>query len=575
MSQPSPNIPTADFDHHRGLKPLLRETSRLRGVIFVTCNMIGFALVNAFLYYLTTGSPFDFSWGSYQRAMATPLGDMLLAPLSIFAYPWMILVAGLLMAAVAFLPIMVAVLYRVWVSLVFIGIVAVLGHAPVLAAFLALGAVLAARTRLRSDMPFLATLLGLAPPTLYFCLFCLAAPHELRSSAQRLVLYSPYLLALVLGIGGAAVVVLMARVTQYRPGVVWPIALVLIILPLVVFFTCVGPGELDFAVLAGKVESFLPLEGTEPHKSDLTAAAGKARLEMEQARDRLLADCDVYLRGKARDLHGAEVLWMRAILQDVQLDEAALAQGTIRYRSDGLSKGSVGSWGDLVERYPQSPQAMLAHERLAIDALRGARLPAAAEHLDQALALLEEHFARPSAPATEAVWDQVFVTDEVPGDVDYSETLSACKNVQWLMRQNSVCADQARNVAAFAAYMKLWPGRNVCAADLAELALTCPDTDLEDNYQYLAALAEKSELLRAGKLAEVARTGHDAAIMAWFELGRLAMLPANGDSAAWREAGLRDAEFYFDQVCSAPANPYQASAREHLDRLHGRKDAAP
>ena len=569
MSQASPNIQTPDFDHHRGLKPLLRETSRLRGVIFVTCNMIGFALVNAFLYYLTTGRPFDFSWGSYQRAMATPLGDMLLAPLSIFAYPWMILVAGLLMAAVAFMPIMVAVLYRVWVSLVFIGIVALVGHAPVLAAFLAVGAVLAARTRLRSDMPFLATLLGLAPPTLYFYLFCLAAPHELHSSAQRLVLYSPYLLALVAAIGGAAVVVVMARVTQYRPGVVWPTALVMIILPLAVFFSCVGPAELNFAVLAQRMEDFLAHEGNDGRGGDLTSVAGKARLEMQQARDRLLADCDRCLRGGPCVPHGAETLWMRAILQDVQLDESSLAQGLIRYSSDGLSKGSVGSWCDLVERYPQSPQAMVAHERLAIDALRNARLPAAVEHLDTALALLEEHFAQPAAPAGEGVWDQVFVAEEIPGDDDYDKALADGVRVQWLMQQNSVRADQAGNVAAFAAYMKLWPGRNISPADLAELAQACRDTDLEDNYQYLAALQEKSELLRARKLAEVAQTGHDAAIMANYELGRLARRPGNSDSPAWREAGLHDAAYYFNQVKSAPANPYQAAA----DWLNGRKGA--
>lgn len=512
---------------------------------------------------------------------------MLLAPLSIFVYPWMILVAGLLMAAVAFMPIMVAVLYRLWVSFVFIGIVAAVGHAPVLGAFLAAGAVLAARTRLRSDMPFLATLLGLTLPTVYFYLFCLAVPHELHSPAQRLVLYSPYLLALVSAIGGAAIVLVMARLTRYRPGVVWPIALVLIILPLALFFTCVGPAELDFAVLAQRmpagdavfpavnVEDFLARQGNDGRKGDLTWVAAKARLEMEQARDRLLADCDRYLCGRGCVVHGAEVLWLRATLQDVRLDEASLAQGIIRYSSAGLSKASVGSWIELVERYPQSPQAMVAHERLAIDALRNARLPAGVEHLDKALAMLEEHFAQPVAPAPEGMWDQVFVTEEIPGDDGYREALADGVRVQWLLQQNSVSPEQARNVAAFAAYMKLWPGRNASAADLAELAQACRDTDLDDNYQYLAALGEKSELLRACKLAEVVQTGHDAAIMACYELGRLAMLPANGDSPAWRKAGLQDAAFYFNQVCSAPANPYQTAAREQLGWLRGRKDVAP
>ena len=148
------------FDHHRGAEPLLWRTGTFRGHFFVAANLIGFVAANAFLHYLATGRWLDFSADSYRRAIITPLSEMFLHPLSVFEHPWMIVVTGLLLAAVAFVPIVVAVLYRLWVVWLFVAAIAVVGHAPLLAACLGVGCVMAAITRLRSDLPFMALLVG-------------------------------------------------------------------------------------------------------------------------------------------------------------------------------------------------------------------------------------------------------------------------------------------------------------------------------------------------------------------------------------------------------------------------------
>ena len=140
------------YDHHRGQAPLLRPGFKLRTIIFILFDLAGFAVVNAYWYYLGSGQWHNFGLGTYYRNLQTPLGATFLEPLSIFSHPWMICVTGLLLAVIIFTPIMIAVLYRLTVAAAFVLVVLIVGHAPVLAMALLAGCFLAARTNLRSDM---------------------------------------------------------------------------------------------------------------------------------------------------------------------------------------------------------------------------------------------------------------------------------------------------------------------------------------------------------------------------------------------------------------------------------------
>ena len=124
--------------------------------MFLVVNLAAFAVVSAFWQYLSTGRWVDFSPSAYRHDLATGAGQMLLEPLSVFRYPWMMLASGLLLATLLVVPVMVSVLYRLPLAGLFVLVLAGVGHAPVLALTVALGCVLATRTTLRSDMPFLA-----------------------------------------------------------------------------------------------------------------------------------------------------------------------------------------------------------------------------------------------------------------------------------------------------------------------------------------------------------------------------------------------------------------------------------
>jgi len=585
------------YDHHRGAAPLLRVTSRWRTAFFVTANLIGFVAVNAFWHYLSTGRWVELSAASYRQALAAPLGQMLLEPLSIFAHPWMIVVAGLLVAAVTFVPVMVAVLYRLWIAALFVAAVAFVGHAPLLAAFLAVGCVLSGRTRLRSDLPFLALLAGLAPVVVYLYFFAGDA-ERLLMPLQRPVFYLPLLLALVAAVVAGAAVLGLARLTQYRPGVIWPVLLALVAAPVWLFARQVGAAELDYALIAGRVHAadtiFTP-ETVADVRAVVAATAPtwpKTRAEPRPATapatgktscrpGDLTAMCNRFLATHLDSSHGAAVMWIRAVAVEDRIrrrtlqadaDEPPHPPGAGQTSLRELYRQLAKAWEDLALRYPDSPQAMVAFQRLGIFALRDGRVHRARQHLRVAQSYLARHLASP-APERARTWRRIFVPPgRVPGAEYYRAVLADTNAIIWLVEANKVLDADSTGREAFADYMKRWPFTRTSQAELDSLARRHADTELSDNFRVRAALAEARRLDRATKLADLAGGLGDGAIVANYELGRLGMTLA--DNPAWQVMGLKSPADYFEVVCTAWKNPYLDQAREHLAWLARQQGAS-
>lgn len=581
---------TGNSDPHkpsRDAGPLLRRTSTVRGVFFVSANLAGFLAINAFLHYLNTRLWLDFSLAGYRKALTTPLSETFLHPLSIFSHPWMMVLIGLLLSAVIFVPIMVAVLYRLWVSGLFVLTVAVIGHWPLLAAFLAAGCILAGRTRLRRSLPFLALLVGLAPVGAYLGLFSRSTDIVL-TPLQWFVLYMLLVLVVVAAMLAGVGVLALARATRFRPGVIWPALLVFLVPPVWLFYQKIGPAELDYALTAGRLQRSDALFASETladfarsHPEVSGAKAGDAMLQaarkaLSRRREALLAECDAFLRRHPRSSRGAAVLWIRAVAVDVEIDLQAFGQGFVRYGSTSPSKSSIGRWGEIAypQRYALAPQAMVAHQRLGIDALRDGRMQKAFEDLHIAGSSLMTHLGNKGAEASASLWARVFIPAEsLPGEEYYREVLAETEGLLWLMNENRVVEGNKANADAFSDYMRLWPFGNLTSAALAELSASSKGTELEDNFQLLMAMAEKDELERARKLTPVTAGLKDAAIIANYELGHLAM--RHGSDPAWAAKGLKAAEHYFNIVRAARRNPYKALAEKQLARLAAREAPGP
>jgi len=352
----------ARFDHHRGAAPLLRQTSWPRTIFFVLANLAGFIAISAFVQYLAVGKWLDFSYEGYRKSLVRSLSEIMISPLSIFAHPWMIVVWGVLAGALVIVPLLVGVLYRLRVAGLFILAVVVFAHAPLLAVALGAGSILAARTRLRSDLPFLAMLAGLAPVAAYLAVFSFGGDHIL-TPLQRTAILLPYALALAVALLGGGIVLALARVTKFRPGVIWPVLLVLVIAPVWLFYRKVGPGEFDYAVIADRVASgsgvltatsaqdfrrWIPPATTAPASGPASAPAPvKARPVPPEELGELLKLCDQFLRRHGRHSRKAAVMWLRAAILEEQVRRRGPSGGTDSAGPAELHQAMIAAWDQL------------------------------------------------------------------------------------------------------------------------------------------------------------------------------------------------------------------------------------
>jgi len=578
--------PPERFDHHRGRAPLLRPTHLWQQAVFLAANLAAFTVVCAFWQYLSTGRWVDFSPSAYRRVLATGAGQMLLEPLSVFRYPWMMLVSGLVMSALVVVPVMVSVLYRLPFAGVFLLVVAAVGHAPVLALTIGVGCILATRTTLRSDMPFLAVLLGLLPVAVYTMFAFLAVASTATLPLQHWVLMAPFLTALVASVVGAGAVLVLARATGFRPGVVLPVMLVLVGVPVAVFHAKVGPDELEYSLITGSLppgQSILGQssldEWTRRHDAGYLTGPkliDRVRSDLQRRRRDLVARGRAFLWRHPRSRHAPAIAWLVAQCHSLQLDGPALSNGRIRHVTRHLADTEEcrEAWARLGEQYPDSSQAGLADWHLGEFALRSKDTSGALERLASARARLKYLVARPGNTDRADRQGRIFLpVSRLPADEYYRKALFEVEYLIWLATENIDAPE------ALAAYLSTNPHKNQFAKRLAQLAEQYQDTSMGDNFKLAEAMATHTEdpYLRSAALIKLARMTEpdkravepgarrptDAAIEANYELARLALLTKDSPALPL-VLEYQKPQIYFRQVLSARENPWRGRSVESL-----------
>lgn len=565
-------------------RPLLRPRSWTRWAVFLAINMVGFAAATLFWQYLRTGQVLRISGLGLQEGLTASMGQVFIEPLGIFHHPWLIVVFGALLATMIVVPIMMAEMYQLLLSLVFVAMVALLAQAPLFALALALGCVVTARTRLRRDYPYLASLMGMAPVAIYLFLFVYPSiDASYRSPLERWALLLPLLGAMVLAAVAAGGVVLMARITRFQPGVVWPVLLALLPLAAVPFWWKVTPAELQYAVLTA------PLSGGEelfPDMSQkdwlrrqgegLNELTHPSRLtdDLEGRRAALVRHCSDFLSRYSGSRRCPAVAWIAAQTQCLQLAPESFEGNVISYTSFFPFEASEPAWRELLANYPDSPQAALARWRISVLQFRKvADLPdgdpAVASTLAEGWADLTGARARlativEEGRRTRQEREKLFTrSPSMPALEIYQHALQSARRLEWIIAGNEVLNDH-RRARVLARWQKLNPLAPSFQAGLRALAQeaseTCPR--LADNLRLELAKLHPDAYDRAEALLEVAddeRT--DAAIEANFELGLLASQKA---LAPMIGLTLKDPGEYFQLVIDSPPNPFQARAAERL-----------
>jgi hypothetical protein len=566
------------FDHHRGSWPLLQPSSPIAQAIYLAVDLAVFAAACAFWRYLATGQWVDFNPVSYGRDLGTPLGEILLGPLSVFSHPWMVPVVGVLLGTMIFTPIVISVSYRLALAGVFVVIVAVLAHAPVLAAATGVGCLLAARTRLRSDMPFLAVLLALAPVVVYLYFLALfgSEPAALQP-LQRMVLAAPLVLAVVVAVVASAVSLGLARATGFRPDVVWPVLVVLVAVAVAAFYARLGPAELEYSLLVDPLAAgdavFEPVAMDAWMRENRTEGLNPQTLririqdDLQRRRQEMSARCLRFVERFPGSERAPAALWVAAQAASVQLDGPALQVGLVKCSASYPSQASVALWERLAASYPNAPQAALAYWRLGELAMRRGEVHEAYRLLNTAMEGLTRNLPEAEGPSVAGPVGEVFSpASPIPSDRYYGEATFAVRRLLWLMDSNDV-PDDLPSAEALAAYLNCNPHDANYLDRLSALAGLYEQTHLGDNLKLAVALACPNLYDRAEMLIFLAARGDtDTAIEANYELGRLAMRTAEAPALPLVE-NLRQAEDYFRAIQAAGASPWKPLAEEHLAAL--------
>jgi len=166
---------------------------------------------------ILTGTALALSFGDIAGSDSWRLGRFIISPLSIYEYPWQILILGLLMGIMAVGPVLVSQLLSFRYSLPLILGVVFIAKLPLFGVFLLVSCVAVASRPLRFRSRFIAIALCMSPQLVYWALFGSAQsvdPIRLGLS------FSPWICAWLTALAVTGIVIGIGHFTRYRPGLI-------------------------------------------------------------------------------------------------------------------------------------------------------------------------------------------------------------------------------------------------------------------------------------------------------------------------------------------------------------------
>jgi len=439
----------------------------------------------------------------------------------------------------------------------------------VLAVVLAFGCLLASRTRLRSDLPFLATVLGFVPAGVYLYFFAFfGADTAAVQPLQRLVLAGPFVLAVVVAVLASAAVLGLSRLVGFKPDVAWPVLLLLLAGAVTIFYTQVGTDELEYALVTENLaagDAVFEPEALETWKRQNHAERFDDPY-LHRLQRQVIDCCLSFVSRYPASERAPAVLWVAAQAASLQVDGPALQVGLVKYSAAYPLQASAALWERLAGEYGASPQAGVAYWRLGELAMRRGEVRQAYAYLVRAQGKLAGQTVAAAPAAVKSITDVFAPTPSVPAERYYAEAAFAAGKLLWLMDSDDVLND-VPSAEALAAYLNCNPCDAHYLDRLSELAGTYEHTHMGDHLKLAVALACPNPYERAEMLILLAsRKGSPAAIEANYELGRLVLQTAGAPALPLVE-NLHKAEDYFRAIQAAGPSPWKSLAEEYLATL--------
>ncbi len=414
---------------------------RARAIGFLSVNVAVFFALCCFTYWLRTGdlqpvlrpfvgavqevAPVRYDYWALWKASFNPfaeqqvtLTDFLLFPISIQQVPAQILIVGLLMASLVTIPISVAMLYRLPGASLFLVAVAFVAVFPWLALTLLLSCWIARARSFRFAFRYATLLLALIPVIIYFYTSTRGVSDTamvLAGPMDRMKLLMPWIVAIIAACLGGGIVLLVAYLSNYRPGGVAPVLVVLFAVPVGLFHQYVGTDELRYRLLehdygpnSGSV--FVDMDTQELIKTaaekDWIAGGDKSQRELKAIMQNKQAQLNLMIPTELARQQQAVVeacthfndeypdsryrwncLYLLGRALDMRIDMPLLrSEALLQFYSDFPSEASRKTWMLILGESPESPFASVAGLKLAKLASREGKLKLAEDILERVVA---------------------------------------------------------------------------------------------------------------------------------------------------------------------------------------------
>jgi len=537
--------------------------------------VVVFALNCLFWSKILTGLFWSFNFNTLTSPKLWYLGQSAITGLSIFEYPWQILVLGMLMGILAVVPILISQLMSWRHSLPFILAVFFLANLPAFAVCLLISSVAAACRPLRFRSRFTAIVLCTAPQLLYWGYFGGAKGVEPIKWGFS---FTPWIYAWLIGLSIAGLVLGIGHFTRYRPGLVWTVTSLVLVIAFAVFEVKIGFAELDYQLYVAKNN---PEQITEFHDHTITNAldetitnpavkkylAGffyptepiqlraelKKEIQIQLSQDRwpswfiipqelryqakrqwLFEQYDLFISRRFVSRRMPIALYYKALLNEYSPDIKMLGEKEVlHFYSDYPHERSREIWYQLYSKFTGSPESLEARWRIAKHLAGQGRFMQADELLAEAQTMTAEQLKLLEAQQTQ---DETFFglfrppADSAMTPFKLTELQRKLNHLRNLISSENRTSepDTEKRLARF---VILNPHSQQFPKQLDELLQQMLDNDpLYDNVLLAQIKLIADEQLRAEKLGQLHKNfpDTDGGMQALYELGLLKI-------ALWRQ----------------------------------------
>jgi hypothetical protein len=356
---------------------------------------------------ILTGSFWSFNSVGVFLPSSWRLDEAVMSGISIFEYPWQILVLGLLMGVLAVVPILISQLMSFGYSIPFLLVVFFLANQPGFALCLLISCIAVACRPLRFRSRFIAIALCTAPQLVYWVFF--GGLRDVEPIAWGFS-FAPWVVAWLISLSVASLVLGIGHFTRYKPGLTWFFTTVFVLLAVMTFEMRIGFDELDYRLyvannnpedvvefhdhsitdaldatiddptarryLSGFFYPLEPIELRAELKREIQSRLSygpwpdwfvlPAELDFQPKKLWLLSQYKVFIKSRPNSKRMPVALYYQGMLNEYSPDTELLGlKEVLHFYSDYPHERSRKIWWSLYEDFGESPESIEARWRIA------------------------------------------------------------------------------------------------------------------------------------------------------------------------------------------------------------------